>query len=101
MGMCRGIIGRILLFLQEWVGQKSRSDRDWKERDPPNRGCRGRDWKERDPPNRGCRGLGWGQSFEERRLRVTKSPLLGHPHGIALRKGGKTSGGIVGVTTLP
>ena len=24
-----------------WVGQKSRSDRDWKERDPPNRGCRG------------------------------------------------------------
>ena len=33
-----------------WVGQKSRSDRDW---------------KERDPPNRGCRGLGWVQSFED------------------------------------
>ena len=41
-----------------WVGQKSRSDRDW---------------KEQDPPNRGCRGLGWVQSFEERRLRVTQS----------------------------
>ena len=25
--------------------------------------------------NRGCRGLGWVQSFEERRLRVTKSPF--------------------------
>ena len=44
-----------------WVGQKSRSDRDW---------------KERNPPNRGCRGLGWVQSFEERRLRVTKNPFL-------------------------
>ena len=49
-----GIIKRI-------VGQKSRSDRDW---------------KERNPPNRGCRGLGWVQSFEERRLRVTKNPFL-------------------------
>ena len=47
---------------EKWVGQKSRSDRDWKERDPPNRGCRG--------------GLGWGQSFEERRLRVTKRLLV-------------------------
>ncbi len=45
---------------RKWVGQKSRSDRDW---------------KERDPPNRGAGGLGWGQSFEERRLRVTKSPF--------------------------
>ena len=43
------------------VGQKSRSDRDW---------------KERNPPNRGRRGLGWVQSFEERRLRVTKNPFL-------------------------
>ena len=43
-----------------WVAQKSRSDRDR---------------RERDPPNRGCRGLGWVQSFEERRLRVTQSPF--------------------------
>ena len=43
-----------------WVAQKSRSDRDR---------------RERDPPNRGCRGLGWVQSFEERCLRVTQSPF--------------------------
>ena len=41
-----------------WLGQKSRRDRDW---------------ESHNPPNRGCRGLGWVQSFEERRLRVTKS----------------------------
>ena len=40
------------------LGQKSRRDRDW---------------ESHNPPNRGCRGLGWVQSFEERRLRVTKS----------------------------
>ena len=64
-----------------WVGQKSRSDRDW---------------KERDPPNRGCRGLGWVQSFEEsfeeRRLRVTKSPFwvtLSKPHTGIARQGTK------------
>ncbi len=46
-----------------WVGQKSRSDRDWKERDPPNRG------RERFYENvRGTfeseqRGLGWGHAM--------------------------------------
>ena len=40
------------------LGQKSRRDRDR---------------RKRYPPNRGYRGLGWVQSFEERRLRVTKS----------------------------
>ena len=44
--------------IRKGLGQKSRRDRDW---------------ESHNPPNRGCRGLGWVQSFEERRLRVTKS----------------------------
>ena len=72
-----------------WVGQKSRSDRDW---------------KERDPPNRGCRGLGWGQSFKERRLRVTKSPFwvtLHHQHEVQFQKAPGSAASILSAASWP
>ena len=66
------------------LGQKSRRDRDWEShnRRQAERNtkfiwiflrCEGGKPVKVNPPNRGCRGLGWVQSFEERRLRETKS----------------------------